>query len=46
MTTSEALRRPPQAYVWIWLPGADDPVVAGLLTDRGAEVTFHPNLNS
>ena len=40
MTTSEALRRPPHAYVWIWLPGADDPVVAGRLTDRGAEVTF------
>mgnify|MGYP003607168719 FL=1 len=27
MTTSE----PREAYVWIWLPGATDPVVAGLL---------------
>ena len=40
MTTSESLCRPSHAYVWIWLPGADEPVVAGRLTDRGAEVTF------
>ena len=40
MTTSESLRRPSHAYVWIWLPGAHEPVVAGRLTDRGAEVTF------
>ncbi|MCY3805704.1 MAG: HipA domain-containing protein [bacterium] len=40
MTTSDVRRRPSHAYVWIWLPGADDPVVAGRLTDRGPEVTF------
>ena len=40
MTTSESVRRPPHAFVWVWLPGADEPVVAGRLTDRGAEVTF------
>ena len=40
MTTSESLRRPSHAYVWVWLPGADEPVVAGRLTDRGVEVTF------
>ena len=40
MTTSESVRRPSHAYVWIWLPGADEPVVAGRLTDRGVEVTF------
>lgn len=34
MTTSEP---PKQAYVWVWLPGAIDPVVAGALraTERG-----------
>ena len=40
MTTSEPQRRPSHAFVWIWLPGAAEPVVAGRLTDRGAEATF------
>ena len=34
MTSSQA------AFVWVWLPGASDPVVAGRLTDRGTVVTF------
>ena len=29
--TSEAMPTPDRAYVWIWLPGAVAPVVAGLL---------------
>lgn len=29
-----------EAFVWVWLPGASDPVVAGRLTDRGTVVTF------
>ncbi|MDE0669160.1 MAG: type II toxin-antitoxin system HipA family toxin [bacterium] len=37
---SEARRRPPQAFVWIWLPGAGDPVVAARLTDRGSRMSF------
>lgn len=28
------------AFVWVWLPGAVDPVVAGRLDDRGAVTTF------
>ena len=28
------------AYVWIWLPGATEPVVAGRLDDAGPNVTF------
>lgn len=31
---------PPEAYVWAWLPGATDPVVAGRLRDIGTTVTF------
>jgi serine/threonine-protein kinase HipA len=38
MPTSES--EPTEAYVWIWLPGASDPVVAGLLTTRGPSVDF------
>jgi len=29
-----------QAFVWTWLPGADDPVVAGRLDTAGTVVTF------
>jgi serine/threonine-protein kinase HipA len=32
--------RPTQAYVWIWLPGQEEPVVAGLLDERGGETSF------
>jgi serine/threonine-protein kinase HipA len=31
---------PRQAYVWIWLPGAQEPVVAGRLDEQGGETTF------
>ena len=31
---------PPEVFVWVWLPGAAEPVVAGKLTDRGPVVTF------
>ncbi len=36
--TSEA--EPQQAFVWVWLPGAADPVVAGRLDTAGEIVTF------
>jgi serine/threonine-protein kinase HipA len=35
--SSEELR---QAYVWIWLPGTQEPVVAGRLDEEGGEATF------
>ena len=31
---------PRQAFVWVWLPGATDPVVAGRLDRTGEIVTF------
>jgi len=31
---------PRQAYVWIWLPGAPEPVVAGRIDEQGGETTF------
>src|ERR1700677_2632198 len=31
---------PQQAFVWVWLPCASDPVVAGRLDTAGAIVTF------
>jgi serine/threonine-protein kinase HipA len=31
---------PTQAYVWVWLPGSTDPVVAGLLTAVGQDLQF------
>jgi serine/threonine-protein kinase HipA len=37
--TSEA--RYDEAYVWIWLPGASDPVVAGLLSRAGGRLVFN-----
>ncbi len=30
-----------EAYVWIWLPGATMPVVAGLLTQQGEQLVFN-----
>jgi serine/threonine-protein kinase HipA len=36
--TSEV--EPQQAFVWVWLPGAADPVVAGRLDTAGEIVTF------
>lgn len=40
MTSSEGTAGPPDAFVWVWLPGAADPVVAGRLIDRGAVTAF------
>ena len=31
---------PGKAFVWIWLPGASEPVVAGRLDEAGGEATF------
>ncbi len=35
-----SFERPDQAYVWIWLPGSEKPVVAGRLEEAGGEVGF------
>ena len=40
MTSSREQAAPPDAFVWVWLPGAAEPVVAGRLIDRGAVTTF------
>ena len=32
--------RPGTAYVWVWLPGAVEPVVAGRLDEEGGQVSF------
>ncbi|WP_420625153.1 type II toxin-antitoxin system HipA family toxin [Candidatus Poriferisodalis sp.] len=40
-TTSEPMQHPATVYVWVWLPDADEPVVAGRLDDHGSgAVTF------
>ena len=31
---------PTEAYVWVWLPGERDPVVAGVLRPNGSVITF------
>ena len=31
---------PTEAFVWVWLPGAAEPVVAGKLINRGSVITF------
>ncbi len=31
---------PAEAFVWVWLPGATEPVVVGRLVDRGSVITF------
>ena len=42
MTSDRADRQPPdEAYVWIWLPGATEPVVAGRLAREGSRLTFN-----
>ena len=38
--TSETERRPAEAYVWVWLPGAAVPVPAGRLVDSDGIVAF------
>jgi serine/threonine-protein kinase HipA len=30
-----------EAYVWVWLPEASEPVVAGVLTRQGARFVFN-----
>jgi serine/threonine-protein kinase HipA len=35
-----SFERPSQAYAWIWLPGSEEPVVAGRLDEAGGEVSF------
>ena len=40
MMTSDMAEYPTEAFVWVWLPGATEPVVAGKLTDRGSVITF------
>jgi len=32
---------PQEAYVWVWLPGAAEPVVAGLLSRQGGTLLFN-----
>jgi serine/threonine-protein kinase HipA len=32
---------PEEAYVWVWLPGATEPVVAGLLSRQGGALVFN-----
>ena len=31
---------PSEAYVWVWLPGSTEPVVAGRIDEQGGETTF------
>lgn len=40
MTTSSGGGPRQQAYVWVWLPGATEPVVAGVLRQAGPAHTF------
>lgn len=41
MTTSDAMTPPPtEAFVWVWLPAAADPVVAGQLRRVGGQHRF------
>jgi len=35
-----SFERPREAFAWIWLPGATEPVVAGRLDEQGNEVSF------
>ena len=36
-----AARGPREAYVWMWLPGASEPVVAGLISREGGRYVFN-----
>ena len=33
-------RAPDEAYVWVWMPGAVEPVVAGVIRSRGTSFVF------
>ena len=35
------MKAPDEAYVWIWLPGASEPVVAGRIARDGARLIFN-----
>jgi serine/threonine-protein kinase HipA len=35
-----SFERPQEAFVWVWLPGAEEPIVAGRLDEQGGEVSF------
>jgi serine/threonine-protein kinase HipA len=39
--TSEITPKYSEAYVWIWLPDATEPVVAGLLSKQGQHLVFN-----
>ncbi len=39
--TSEIAAQYSEAYVWIWLPSATEPVVAGLLSKQGGQLVFN-----
>ena len=39
--TFKQVPRYEEAYVWIWLPKATQPVVAGLLTKLGEQLVFN-----
>ena len=39
--TSDAHTPYSEAYVWVWLPNATEPVVAGLLTQQGPQLVFN-----
>lgn len=39
--TSDARTSYSEAYVWVWLPNAKEPVVAGLLTQQGPQLVFN-----
>lgn len=38
--TSKPAAAPEAVYVWVWLPGVIEPVVAGVLTQSGARIFF------
>jgi serine/threonine-protein kinase HipA len=40
MMTSK-IKNPKDAYVWIWLPGATEPTIAGRITQSGDRVVFN-----
>jgi serine/threonine-protein kinase HipA len=38
---SKTRNRPREAFVWVWLPDAAEPVVAGKLTQTGSQLVFN-----
>ncbi len=39
--TSKVMTKHNQAYVWVWLPDKDDPLVAGVLVRQGQQLVFN-----